>query len=161
MGSSIIDRSRRSRRRWPRLLLCPLYSKNVIQEERPLRNYSEAREKEREREKPRRWRKRERESPPGWEGETIRRPFSELTKSRSKEQCITTGREDRRKMQNGPSIDQVGIWIKSKRGQRLGNRAISDLEESRPRYLHTSAFPFAFVVTRRSSVVVAGAVGSL
>lgn len=30
--------------------------------------------------------------------------------------------------QNGPSIQEVGTWIKSERGQRLGDRAISDLE---------------------------------
>jgi len=40
-----------------------LYSKNVIQEERPLRNYSEAREKERERERNRIDGEKERESP--------------------------------------------------------------------------------------------------
>ncbi|CAL1676430.1 unnamed protein product [Lasius platythorax] len=68
-------------------------------------------------------------------------------------------------MQNGPSIDQVGIWIKSKRGQRLGNRAISDLEESRSRSNtpNTSAFPSAFVTSLCHRlpivVVVVGAVG--
>lgn len=50
------------------------------------------------------------------------------------------GHGERRKMQNGPSSDEVGIWIKSKRGQRLSNRAISDLEESRSPPYSTSAF---------------------
>lgn len=45
---------------------------------------------------------------------------------------ITDAREGRKRTQNGPSTDEVGIWIKSKRGQRLGDRAISDLEEWRP-----------------------------
>ncbi|KYN15091.1 hypothetical protein ALC57_12633 [Trachymyrmex cornetzi] len=48
-------------------------------------------------------------------------------------------------MQNGPSTDEVGIWIKSKRGQRLGNRAISDLEESRSPPYSTSVY---FMTTR-------------
>ncbi|KAM0734631.1 hypothetical protein ACS0PU_011450 [Formica fusca] len=66
-------------------------------------------------------------------------------------------------MQNGPSIDQVGIWIKSKRGQRLGNRAISDLEESRPRCTPHFRFSVRIRNVALSSlpivIVVAGVVG--
>jgi len=51
-----------------------------------------------------------------------------LTKPREwQERNTRDGIEDRRRTQNGPSYDEVGIWIKSKPGQRLGDRAISDL----------------------------------
>ena len=41
---------------------------------------------------------------------------------------LSRARGGKSETQNGPSIQEVGTWIKSERGQRLGDRAISDLE---------------------------------
>lgn len=41
---------------------------------------------------------------------------------------VRRARGGKSETQNGPSIQEVGTWIKSERGQRLGDRAISDLE---------------------------------
>lgn len=133
MGSipSIIDRGRHD---WPRLPLLFI----VFQE----RSLSRGKEKDSavqdggcwsERKKPRDGRERKGRA----RKSRVRRrdnvaPVLQVDQAKEVRTEQHNGHEERRKMQNGPSTDEVGIWIKSKRGQRLGNRVISDLEESRP-----------------------------